>query len=312
MTIENAVVVKSKTRLELLVERFNTRQQGKFYIERAGGSFADYEAEHDTYYASLDEVQSNLSRVIKTRTIERSFVPTYLFSERDIVVVVGQDGLVANTAKYVGGVPIIAINPDINRYDGVLLPFTPKNCTKALENVVSGRRYHFRDVTMAEAKLNDGQRLLAFNDLFVGAASHVSARYGISHRGIRQDHSSSGVIVSTAAGATGWLSSIFNMTQEIVNTFYGEVSFTAKRLDWSADMLVYVVREPFLSKTSQTSLIAGEIIENEPLIIQSHMPANGVIFSDGIESDFVKFNSGASVTIATASRKARLVMPYPR
>ncbi|MEO5360234.1 MAG: sugar kinase [Nitrospirota bacterium] len=309
MTAEYAVIVKTRTRLEHLIDRFNTRRQGKFYIERAGGNFSDYEAEHDTYYASLETVQTCLERVIKTKTIERSFLPTYLFSERDIVVVVGQDGLVANTAKYVGGLPIIGINPDAGRYDGVLLPFHPNNFLKVLEVVAAGRHYPFKDVTMAEAKLNDGQRLIAFNDLFIGAASHVSARYEISQGSVREQHSSSGIIVSTGAGSTGWLSSIINMTAGVTSKFYGGTALAPRRFDWSADMLVYVVREPFISKTSQASLIAGEITNVGPLIVESHMPANGVIFSDGIESDFLKFNAGASAAIGLSAGKARLVMP---
>ena len=39
-------------------------------------------------------------------------------------MVVGQDGLVANVAKYSKHIPIVAVvNPDKERYDGVLLPF---------------------------------------------------------------------------------------------------------------------------------------------------------------------------------------------
>ena len=33
------VIVTRKTRLQELVERFNTRSQAKFYIEHAGGDF---------------------------------------------------------------------------------------------------------------------------------------------------------------------------------------------------------------------------------------------------------------------------------
>ncbi len=53
-----------------------------------------------------------------------------------------------------------------------------------------------RSVSMAEAWLQDGQRLLAFNDLFVGARSHVSARYRIAQGGREEEQSSSGVIFS--------------------------------------------------------------------------------------------------------------------
>ena len=38
--IEKIVLVTRKTRLEGLIERFNTRAQAKFYIEHSGGDFA--------------------------------------------------------------------------------------------------------------------------------------------------------------------------------------------------------------------------------------------------------------------------------
>jgi hypothetical protein len=38
------------------------------------------------------------------------------------------------------------------------------------------------------------------------------------------------------------------------------------------------------------------------------MPENGVIFSDGMEQDFLQFNSGSSVTISIADQKGYLVV----
>ena len=80
----------------------------------------------------------------------------------------------------------------------------------AVDNVLRNQ-YDHKLVSMAETKLNDGQRLLAFNDFFIGTSSHVSARYTISFGDISEFHSSSGIVVSTPAGSTGWLSSMINM-----------------------------------------------------------------------------------------------------
>ena len=180
MTVEYAIIVKNKTRLETLIERFNTSAQAKFYIERSGGNFEDYEIEHQHFHRSLAQVQRQLSKVIKNKIVERNFLPAFLFNEKQLVIVVGQDGLVANAAKYVNEIPIIAVNPDIDRYDGVLLPFNPDNFIDAVEKVIA-QKFNSKISTLAEVTLNDGQRLLAFNDLFIGAASHVSARYKITY-----------------------------------------------------------------------------------------------------------------------------------
>jgi NAD kinase len=308
MSIENAIVIINKTRLEALIERFNTKAQAKFYIEHAGGDFSDYEREHETFHRALDKVVETIHERLKLKILERKFVPNFLFSDKDITVVVGQDGLVANAAKYVNGLPILGVNPDKDRYDGFLLPFQITNFQQALESVLKGKA-KFKNVTLAEAKTNDGQRLLAFNDLFIGPGSHTSARYKITYDNKTEEQSSSGVIVSTGAGSTGWLSSLLNMANGIQSTFSENQQVKVKfAMPWDTNQLVYVVREPFQSKYSRIDLSAGLIRPNEKLVIESFMPSNGIIFSDGIEADFINFNSGTKVEIGTASQKAMLII----
>lgn len=305
MTIEYAILVKKKTRLETLIERFNTSAQAKFYIEHAGGNFDDYEQEHAQFQQALAQVQRRLSTVLKNKIVDQSFLPAFLFNQNQVVIVVGQDGLVANTAKYVDGIPIIAVNPDSERYDGVLLPFNSDNFIQAVENVQSGR-FNSKTATLAEAKLNQGQRLLAFNDLFIGASSHVSARYRIAYNQHNEEQSSSGIIVSTQAGSTGWLSSVLNMSygiQQFIEPQPREKPTTSLQ----ADQLMFAVREPFQSKQTQADLVAGIVTAETHLQIESLMPVNGVIFSDGIESDFLQFNSGVCASIGIAQEKAVLV-----
>lgn len=305
MSIEYAIIVKNKTRLETLIERLNTKAQAKFYIEHSGGNFEEYEIEHENFYQSFSSIQRQLSGVIKNKIVERSFVPSFLFNENQVVVVVGQDGLVANTAKYVKGIPIVAVNPDSDRYDGVLLPFKPTDFIVAIEQVIKSN-FNFRLASLAQATLNDGQRLLAFNDLFIGASSHVSARYKISFNRDVEEQSSSGIIVSTKAGSTGWLSSIFNMAYGITG-FAESDNKIPRHLKPGDEQLIFAVREPFASKKTQTNIQAGVINNKNLLRIESFMPANGIIFSDGIESDFLKFNSGSIATIGIANENAKLV-----
>ncbi len=70
---------------------------------------------------------------------------------------------------------------------------------------------------------------------------------------------------------------------------------------------MFVVREPFVSKHSSANIVVGEIIGQNELIIESMMPENGVIFSDGIQSDYLKFNSGSTAIFKIAKQKANLV-----
>ena len=187
--------------------------------------------------------------------------------------------------------------------------FAPEDVREAAATAMVGRA-RLRHVTLAEARLNDGQYLLAFNDLFIGARSHVSALYRISYEKNSETQSSSGVLISTGAGSTGWISSVFNMAAGVAR-FCGGKAGPAVRLGWDDPRLLYVVREPFLSRHSQASIVAGMLRPGERLSLESLMPSGGVIFSDGMEADFLNFNSGSSVQICAAEQRAHLVVKEP-
>lgn len=303
---EKIVLVTRKTRLAELIERFNTLGQAKFYIEHAGGNFDEYVFEDEAYRRSAETVRREAELGLKVQEIDRGLVPTFVFLPQDIVITLGQDGLVANAAKYVGNQPIIAVNPDPVRFDGILLPFLPNQVRHATEELIE-RKSRIRRVTLAEACLSDGQRLLAFNDLFLGAQSHVSARYRIKWGKAEEPQSSSGVLVSTGAGSTGWVSSVFNMASGVASLVGGH-SLNPIRLDWEDRRLLFVVREPFISRHSQASIVAGIVEPQQTVVLESLMPSGGVIFSDGVEADFLQFNSGTSVVVRAAETTAQLVV----
>ena len=306
---QRIVLIVRKTRLEDLTIRFNTVEQARFYIEHLGADFGDYEAEHRTYQLAVDAAETSLRRFGRVHKLDRSFLPNYLFPPDALVVVLGQDGLVANTLKYLSGQPVIGVNPDPARWDGPLLPFTINDLASVTPAAQSGKR-PLRNVTMARARLSDGQELHAVNDLFIGPRSHVSARYEI-HVGDRSEtHSSSGLIVSTGLGSTGWFRSLLAGAAGIAGrSMKGPIKELSEHgFPWDADHLHFTVREPFPSKTTQTGLVFGKISRERPLQLVSQMAGYGVIFSDGIESDFLEFNAGMTAVIDVAERRGHLVL----
>jgi len=314
MYYEKIILVTRKTRLEGLVERFNTLGQAKFYIEHSGGDFALYEKEHALYREALSKLRVSLQRLAKLHEIDRSFLPNFIFTPSDLVVTIGIDGLVVNTAKYLDGQPVVAVNPDPQHIDGILLPFDVQSAIQVVETKLRGEM-QMRQISMAEATLNDGQTLLAFNDFFIGARSHISAHYLIRFGSQAEHHSSSCIIVSTGIGSTGWLSSLFNMANGMYELFSPNARKKPEvtplpplQLQWESDQLVFVVREPFVSKTSGAEIVGGTVTTEFPLLIESEMADGGVIFSDGIEIDFLPFNSGTIAKIALAKKKTQLVV----
>jgi NAD kinase len=274
---EHVIIVTRKTELDDLVARFNTRAQARFYLEQAGHAFEAIEVAHEKHGRVLGKIRQAIPRTMKQQVIDREMVPRFTFGEADLVVTVGQDGLVSNTAKYLTGQPILAVNPDPERFDGVLLPFTVDTMGTQLHETLYGTAVT-KQVTLAKAELTNGQSLLAFNDFFIGAKSHVSARYRIEVGGRAENHSSSGIIVSTGAGSTGWLQSVYAGAAGIVEALGG-------------------------------SIVHGAFTNDAPLHVTSQMANNGVIFSDGVEADYLEFNAGAELTVMTAPEQARLIIP---
>ncbi|WP_434391549.1 NAD+ kinase [Melittangium boletus] len=304
---EKIVLVTRATRLDELVRRFNTRSQARFYLEHAGQDFEDYVREDDTYRRALDALHGQLSLGLPVQQVDRSLVPTFLFGEKDLVVALGQDGLVANVAKYVGHQPLVGVNPDPARFDGVLLPFSVAQSRQAVRQTLESRA-RWRSVTLAEVVLSDGQRLVAFNDLFLGARTHVSARYTLRHGEDTETQSSSGIIVSTGVGASGWLSSVFNQARGLTRDTGGAPGEDFA-LEWEDPRLAFVVREPFISRHSSARRVSGFIHQEAELVVESRMPSGGVIFSDGVEEDFLAFNAGITARVHPAPRRALLIVP---
>jgi hypothetical protein len=191
----------------------------------------------------------------------------------------------------------------------VLLPFAVPDLRRVVPEVFAERR-PIKEVSMAVARLNDGQHLYAVNDLFIGPKSHISARYIIRLNGKEEQHSSSGIIVSTGLGSTGWLKSLLAGAVGVADSLAGAPLRinSESGFDWDANYLRFTVREPFPSKTSSASLVFGTVARHQPLIVISQMPEHGVIFSDGIEDDFLKFNSGTQAVITVADKKGHLVV----
>ncbi len=301
------ILVTRRSRLEDLLIRFNTREQARFYVEHLGADFEDYLAEHETYQAAKRTVVKAMEGHGRFQIIDRAFLPNFLFGSDDVVLALGQDGVVANTLKYLDGQPLAGINPDPLRWDGVLLPWEPAAVASSLPALLADKA-PLREVTMGVARFADGQSLYAVNDFFVGPRTHTSARYEISLNEQRESQSTSGIIVSTGLGSTGWMRSIVTGSCAVAaHNAHHSVNWDFQGRPWNARELQFAVREPFPSRSSAASLVCGAIREQETLRVTSLMAENGVIFSDGIEADFLEFNAGTTVEIRVAERIGNLL-----
>lgn len=325
LTENKIILIVRKTRLDELINRFNTLSQARFYLEHLGADFSSYQQEDAVYKQAVQVAQKILAHFGRVQMVDRQFLPNFVFGDNDIVVVIGQDGLVANVLKYLDQQPVVGVNPDPENLEGVLLPFYVTDLQALIPRVFS-QNHAIDKISIAKAQLTTGHVLYGVNDFFIGAKSHVSARYQLQIGDQRETQSSSGVIVSTGLGSTGWLKSIVAGAMGISSAFYaanevqvkssdkltGRSIKTAKTLPdtqmaWDAEYLYFSVREPWPSKSSSAEITFGKITREQPLQIYSQMPDNGVIFSDGIEQDFVEFQAGTMATITLADKQGHLV-----
>ena len=205
--LPRCVLVERQTEFRDLLARHGTREQARFFLAQRGLALADVEERHLHHEELRAQVLGAIPPEWRTATVLRPDLDRFLFAADDIVLVLGQDGLVANVAKYLDGQPVIGLNPEPDRFPGVLVNQPPEAVADLCADLMAGRST-FQERTMVQAGLDDGQALLALNEIFVGHRSHQSARYRLAVGDRHEHQSSSGLIASTGTGATGWAMSI--------------------------------------------------------------------------------------------------------
>lgn len=291
------VLVHRITEYEELVARHGTHGQAAFFLSSRGRDIQEIAERHRRTRQALTEVTSAIPLTWRQTRVERADLDRFLFAPEDVVVVVGQDGLVANVAKYLAGQPVVGIDTDPGRNPGVLVRHRPEDAGKLFASTQSGRS-GFDELTMVEAVADDTQRLVALNEIYLGTAGHQTARYRLGLEddgGVVEAQASSGVIVGTGTGATGWIRSVWQER----GTRLRLPAPTEERLLW-------FVREAWPSPATGTSLVAGELAAATRLRLTVESERL-VAFGDGMETDAVELTWGQTVRVGVCRERLRLV-----
>ncbi len=289
------VVVTRPTQYDALIARHATRQQAEFFLKRRGQTLASVDRAHQLWLTAVEVVSQAIPVSWRRSQVSRSDLNRFVFEPGDLIVAVGQDGLVANVAKYLEGQQVIGINPDPDQYEGILVPHKPVLMKQLLRGVAE-QRVEIEERCMVSVEVDDGQKLLALNEVFLGHQTHQSARYRIGWGDSEETQSSSGLIVATGTGSTGWARSL-----------------SLRRVDPptlpapAEARLAFFVRESFPSVSTGTTIQDGVIEQSDELRVVSEMNEGGVIFGDGIEDDRIQFHWGMTARIQVADVRLQLV-----
>lgn len=295
--VPRIVVVTRKSPWRLLIEHHGTEGQVRFILGQRSQDADAIAASHHRLEASIRMLQASIPLSWRRASLDRSELDRFLFEPEDIVVVVGQDGLVANAAKYLDGQLVIGIDgaPGVNA--GVLVRHSAEEGCALMDLAGQGKVGAVEERTQVEARMEDGQVLRGLNEVFIGHRSHQSARYVLATEDRSERQSSSGVVIATGTGSTGWASSLHRARMGAVAL----PSPAEARLAW-------FVREAWHSPSTGAELTDGDLSATECLRLTSELETGGVIFADGIESDHLSFERGQTVTVQTASRKLNLMV----
>jgi hypothetical protein len=287
------VIVTRPSGYRELLDRHGTPGAVEYFLrDRAAAELRDLRALDVASTAALAQVQAAVPAGWRVGRADRAELAAFPFVADDIVVSVGPDGLVANVAKYLDAQPVIGVCP---AGPGVLARHHPGEVAAALRAVASGAAAVEERVTV-RAELDDGQQLRGLNEVFVGDAGHQSARYLLrTPDGRGEPQSSSGVLVGTGTGATGWCASVARTLAD------------APPLPAPAEpALCWFVREAWPSPTTAVDLVAGRLAAGEHLELTVGSDRL-VVFSDGGEADRLVARRGQRVTIGLAPQRLRLV-----
>jgi hypothetical protein len=283
------VIVHRATELTELIARHGTRQQAGFFLAGRGRDLAELDARHQAQQEALAAISAAIPLDWRRAVAERNDLDRFGFGPEDVVIAVGQDGLVANVAKYLDGQPVIGVNPEPDRNPGVLVPHPPA----AIADLLTARRITER--TMVVATTDDGQQLIALNEVYVGHRTHQSARYRLSAPDSPSERqSSSGILVGTGTGSTGWCRSAWQERRSplILPTP-------------AAPVLCWFVREAWPSPATGTTSTEGLL--EAPATLTVTAESDLVVFGDGMESDTLELTWGQRLDIGVAPVKLHLV-----
>lgn len=208
----------------------------------------------------------------------------------DLVITIGGDGTALGASHYIRGGAMLGVNSAPGDSVGHFCSVNRKNFEARLDAILSGKwkpKVLSRlQITLDEHPLPE----LALNDVLIAHNCPASTtRYLIKVGRREEEHRSSGIWISTAAGSTA-----------------GIGSAGGKKMPLGSKRIQYLVRELYREPKRSYTLTRGFIEAGDDITIASKM-ATGEMYIDGAKTRY-EFPFGTRVRISTAEHGLKIFL----
>lgn len=296
------LVVTKQSKLEWEREKFGLDEKG---------IRAKYSSEH----ANLDAILKAHERQLATRKELHTLLPDADFLSMDklvnpvrnydAVLSLGGDNSFIYVTHYLDpSIPVIGINSDPGRSLGKLCAWNSSDLARVVRHLQE-ENYKIEKWPRLQATIDDKSLIPATSEYYFGEdRSKDMSRHVLIHRGKQYEQKSSGIILATGAGSTGWRSSAGRYRHPFGN------QFNRTRAQGR-----FIVREPFQPNTFRFYLdqltgeqrYTGKLEPGEEIILHSLNDGKGYATADSWEE--YAFPRGSTAVVKISDQPLRVIVP---
>jgi len=228
-----------------------------------------------------------------------------LTSRFKVIIALGGDDFFKLVTHHIeGSLPILGVNSDPSSSVGALLPITIEELPEALKRLEKGD-YRIDPWTRISLRMNGVECGSAINDIVLGKRDfRLTSRHELEYQGVKVMQRSSGILISTGVGSTGWYAS--------AGLYLGDHDRSFPK---TARYARFELREPSVTVTEVDGkrvtrlpdLVEGTLVENETLRITSLNDDEGLACRDSFDS--VPFPRGAVAEISIDPNPCHVIIP---
>ena len=249
---------------------------------------------HDEHQRTADHVRQSLARrgINFVEMLAHKFNATEKrkLAVADFIVSVGGDGTVLSSSHYVREGAMLGVNSAPKDSIGHFCFARRSDFDKKLDDAL-GDKLRPRKLTRLAVFLDEKQLPeLALNDVLIAhRCPAATTRYIIKVGGASEEHRSSGVWVSTAAGSTA-----------------GIRSAGGRAMPQGSRRMQYLIRELYRERGRNYKLTGGLLGKSDKIVIASKMP-EGELYLDGSRTMY-RFQFGMRTTVKVAESNLRIFL----